>query len=263
MLQRTYYEVLGVKPTATVKEIKKAYRKLARQVHPDHNPNHDANARFRELSEAYQTLIHPMRRSVYDQLLAEAKQGRTVHYDPHAGGPPPGTGEYGAWNAAFYSAWMSGYHPPSAAPDASQVPATPKVTTLMEVVVRFGQTPVPWVLVLIGGLATGALFWSTNNTLTSGLLAVVMLCVGLFLFLFRGELQRYRTTLKTSHLELASRLSLILAGTFGAIALGLLSFLLLKEAFSRIPNLWLAGPVAAAIFVLVYLINVGRRNAPR
>jgi hypothetical protein len=63
-----YYALLGVTPSATPAEIKSAYRKLAKQYHPDVNNSSDAAERFREITEAYDTLIDPDRRRRYDRL---------------------------------------------------------------------------------------------------------------------------------------------------------------------------------------------------
>ncbi len=69
MAKRDYYEVLGVSKTATEEEIKKAYRKIALQNHPDTHPNDkDAEERFKEASEAYEVLSDPKKRSAYDQF---------------------------------------------------------------------------------------------------------------------------------------------------------------------------------------------------
>ena len=56
---KDYYRLLGVRPDATVLLIKKAYRKLAKQYHPDVNDSPDAAERFREITEAYDTLTDP------------------------------------------------------------------------------------------------------------------------------------------------------------------------------------------------------------
>ena len=69
MAKRDYYEVLGVSKTATEEEIKKAYRKIALQNHPDTHPNDkEAEERFKEASEAYEVLSDPKKRSTYDQF---------------------------------------------------------------------------------------------------------------------------------------------------------------------------------------------------
>jgi molecular chaperone DnaJ len=61
-----YYEILGVSRDASAEEIKKAYRKLARQYHPDVNDSDDAHERFKEIGRAFQVLSDPQKRQIYD-----------------------------------------------------------------------------------------------------------------------------------------------------------------------------------------------------
>ncbi len=81
-MRRDLYEVLGVAPTATKGQIKAAYRKLARKLHPDVNPNDKkAEETFKEVSEAYQVLRDEKKRAQYDQLR---RMG--MHGAPRGGG---------------------------------------------------------------------------------------------------------------------------------------------------------------------------------
>ena len=67
-MARDYYEVLGIARTATIDEIRRAHRKLAKEFHPDKNKSPDAPKRFLELQEAYDALSDPEKRIQYDQF---------------------------------------------------------------------------------------------------------------------------------------------------------------------------------------------------
>lgn len=66
--KRDYYEVLGISKGASEDEIKKAYRKLAKKYHPDVNKAPDAEAKFKEINEAYEVLSDPQKKATYDQF---------------------------------------------------------------------------------------------------------------------------------------------------------------------------------------------------
>jgi curved DNA-binding protein len=65
---KDYYEALGVERTATLADIKKAYRKLAHKYHPDVSAESDSEAKFKDVAEAYATLKDPEKREAYDNL---------------------------------------------------------------------------------------------------------------------------------------------------------------------------------------------------
>jgi curved DNA-binding protein len=95
---KDYYATLGVAKTATAKEIKQAFRKLARKHHPDVNPgDKGAEGRFKELNEAYEVLADPDKRKKYDELGAN---WRMYEQAGAAGGPGAGPAG-GAWNVPF------------------------------------------------------------------------------------------------------------------------------------------------------------------
>ena len=86
MEQKDYYKVLGVTKESTEKEIKKAYRKLAKEFHPDHNKSPDAEEKFNEVSEAYEVLSDDSKRKAYDQFGHAGTQGYGAYSG--AGGDP-------------------------------------------------------------------------------------------------------------------------------------------------------------------------------
>ncbi|HEX3602503.1 MAG TPA: DnaJ C-terminal domain-containing protein [Steroidobacteraceae bacterium] len=85
---KDYYKVMGVVRDATDAQIKQAYRKLARKYHPDVSKEKDAEARFKEVGEAYEVLKSPEKRAAYDQLGKNYRPGEDFR-------PPPD------WDAGF------------------------------------------------------------------------------------------------------------------------------------------------------------------
>ncbi len=95
--KRDYYDILGVSKNASKEEIKKAYRKLALQWHPDRNKSSEANGKFKEINEAYEILSNSKKKETYDQF------GHTA-FDPRYGGAgaPGGAGPFAGGQTRTY-----------------------------------------------------------------------------------------------------------------------------------------------------------------
>lgn len=105
MAKRDYYDILGVQKNASTDEIKKAYKKLAKQYHPDLNKEPDAEAKFKEIGEAYQALSDQQKRAAYDQFGHSA-------FDASGGAPGGGFGGFGNAYSGFGNAGYSGFSDP-------------------------------------------------------------------------------------------------------------------------------------------------------
>jgi curved DNA-binding protein len=105
---RDYYEIIGVPRDASPDDIKRAYRKLARKYHPDVSKETDAEARFKEVGEAYEVLRDPEKRAAYDRLGSRWQDGQDFRpppdWDPHFEGADPGAfRDAGAFSDFFES----------------------------------------------------------------------------------------------------------------------------------------------------------------
>src|SRR5688572_2315356 len=111
MEYKDYYKILGVGRDASAEDIKRAYRKLARQFHPDKNKARGAEEKFKEVNEANEVLSDPKKRSAYDQLGANWRQGERFTPPPNwefnfgrgGAGFPPGAGGAAGFSDFFSS----------------------------------------------------------------------------------------------------------------------------------------------------------------
>lgn len=102
---RDFYEVLGVAKNATADEIKRAYRKLALEYHPDRNKSKDATEKFKEVTKAYEVLSDLQKRQAYDQF-GQAAFDPSVRSGPFGqgfGGGQAKTGRYGPFTYTYYT----------------------------------------------------------------------------------------------------------------------------------------------------------------
>lgn len=120
MEYKDYYKTLGVSRTATADEIKKAYRRLARKFHPDVSKEANAEAKFKDVQEAYEVLKDTEKRAAYDQLGSNWQQGQQFRPPPDwgsgfefrggGGGGPAGGGraEFEGGFSDFFSSLFGG-----------------------------------------------------------------------------------------------------------------------------------------------------------
>src|SRR6266496_987377 len=96
--KKDYYEILGVKKSASTEDIRKAFRKLARKYHPDVNPgDKTAEEKFKALSEANDVLSDPKKRKIYDQLGFYSDNIDPAAAEAYSRGGPTGAGGFGGF----------------------------------------------------------------------------------------------------------------------------------------------------------------------
>jgi curved DNA-binding protein len=104
---KDYYKLMGVERDAKADDIKRAYRRLARKYHPDVSKEANAEARFKEVQEAYEVLKDPEKRAAYDQLGSQWRQGQSFTPPPEWGRDFEFTSSHGGREDAGYSDFFS------------------------------------------------------------------------------------------------------------------------------------------------------------
>lgn len=134
MEYKDYYKILGVQKTADKDEIRKSYRKLARKYHPDVSTESNAEARFKEVSEAYEVLSDTAKRSEYDQMgsagfRGDPFAGRGHH---HGGGYSSGFGNESGFSD-FFDTFFGGRAQSGGGRHQYQKPESQKATVYLDI----------------------------------------------------------------------------------------------------------------------------------
>jgi len=112
MEYKDYYKIMGLAKEATPEEIKRAYRRLARKYHPDVSKEPNAEAKFKELGEAYEVLKDPKKRAAYDQIGQNWQEGQRFtpppDWAPDFGFGGGFTGAHGSGFSDFFEALFGG-----------------------------------------------------------------------------------------------------------------------------------------------------------
>lgn len=111
MQYKDYYKIMGVNRDAAPEEIKRAYRKLARKYHPDVSKESNAEAKFKELGEAYEVLKDSKKRAAYDRIGPNWREGETFTPPPDWGGEFDTGGGSGSGFSDFFEALFGGRGP--------------------------------------------------------------------------------------------------------------------------------------------------------
>lgn len=109
--EQDYYKLLGVTKSATAQEIKRSYRKLALEYHPDRNKAPEAATKFKEVTKAYEVLSDPKKKQMYDQYGAQAFENGGGGQGPFGGAGGPfggGGGQYGPFTYSYSSSGGAG-----------------------------------------------------------------------------------------------------------------------------------------------------------